>query len=406
MRPTRSAGLICLTTAALLGATVTANAAPLHEPLSQSTITVELSPAAGDAPTRALITGPSGFRNEITASTVLRGLAPGTYTLTGEVGVGRLGAVAPKPASSTVTVGFADTVVLGVNYFPAQAPAATQGSPGDFALQTLDAGLPVRWNPCEAITWGLSADSPQTEHDRIAAAFDTASLATGITFREAAAGADPQVSVQLQSVPGDRVKGEGEMHFRSDGTGSRQLPYAGSIQASLGTETTPELRTALYLHEIGHVLGITHVADEPEVMHDVVDEADATGYKAGDLAGLAQVGLAAGCLNRPPTPLDARVRMTGNDVAVAWLQPASSNAVQRSWLRLRNAKDSSGVYIDMPLDPDAKPTVRQGPQYVRIPRPSDFCAQGATPELVVANQNATTVTALAVSGCPAGPGSR
>ncbi|TXH45544.1 MAG: matrixin family metalloprotease [Actinobacteria bacterium] len=399
MRSTRSITLTCLTTAALLGATVTANAAPLREPLSQSAITIELSAAPGGAPTRALLTGPDGYRSELTTSTVLRGLAPGTYTLTGESSSGRLGEVVPQPAMSTVTVGFADTVALGINYFPAKPAASGQGAAGDYALQTLYAGLPVRWNPCTEVTWAMSADSAAEEHERMAAAFDTASLATGLTFREVTAGEQAAVAVQLRSVPGDRVKGEGEMQFRSGGA-QRELPYAGSIQADIGTETSADLRTAIYLHEIGHVLGITHVAAEAEVMHEIVDEADATGYKAGDLAGLAQVGMAAGCLNRPTPPLDARVRTLGKDLAVGWFQPASSDPVQRSWLRLRSAKDTSGIYIDMPLDTDANPTLREGAQYVRIAMPSDVCAPGAAPELVVANRNGSTVTPLSVTGCP------
>ncbi|MFI0432131.1 MAG: matrixin family metalloprotease [Candidatus Nanopelagicales bacterium] len=400
MRSSRRFTLAGATTVALLGATVTANAAPLREPLSQSAITIELSPAPGGAPTRAVLTGPDGFRSELTTSTVLRSLPPGTYTLTAEPSSGTLGAVTPQPASSTVTVGFADTLALGVNYFPDAATPPPIGAATDYSLQTVVAGAPVRWNPCEVVTWSLSTDTPAEEHDRMAAAFDAASLATGITFTEVAAGQDAKVDVDLEYVPGNRVTGEGEMQFRGGGI-QRELANAGSIQASIGSDTSADLRTALYLHEIGHVLGVTHVAAEAEVMHEIVDEADATGYKAGDLAGLTQVGLAAGCLNRPTPPLDARARIIGKDVAVAWFQPAGSDPVQRSWLRLRNAQDTSGMYIDMPLDPDAKPTGREGAEYVRIPLPSALCAPGSTPELVVGNRNGSTVVPVTVAGCPA-----
>lgn len=402
MRSTPSIALVGLTTVAVLGATVTANAAPLREPLSQSAITVELSAAPGDAPTRAVLTGPRGFRSELTATTVLRGLAPGTYTLTGEGADGRLGAVTPNPARTTATVGFADTVVLGINYFPAEpaTPAGeSPGEPSDFALQTVDAGSAVRWNPCQTITWGMSPDSPDAERDRIAAAFDTASLATGITFEQAAPGADPQVDVSLAYVPGNRVEGHGEMLFSGGGV-QRQVATSGTITGTIGSDTSPELRTALYLHEIGHVLGITHVSAAAEVMHEVVDEDDGAGFKAGDLTGLRLVGLDAGCLNRPATPLDARVRIVGKDVSVAWFQPASSDPVQQSWLRLANTGDTSGVFIDIPLDPTAQPTPRLGPEYVRIPTPSALCAPGAAPELVVGNRNGSTTVPVSVIGCP------
>ncbi|MFM2438196.1 MAG: hypothetical protein RLZ55_1015, partial [Actinomycetota bacterium] len=261
MRSSRRFTLAGATTVALLGATVTANAAPLREPLSQSAITIELSPAQGGAPTRAVLTGPDGFRSELTTSTVLRSLPPGTYTLIAEPSSGTLGAVTPQPASATVTVGFADTVALGVNYFPDAATPRPIGAATDYSLQTVVAGAPVRWNPCEVVTWSLSTDTPAEEHDRMAAAFDAASLATGITFTQVAADQDAKVDVDLEYVPGNRVTGEGQMQFRGGGI-QRELANAGSIQASIGSDTSADLRTALYLHEIGHVLGVTHVAAE------------------------------------------------------------------------------------------------------------------------------------------------
>jgi hypothetical protein len=46
----------------------------------------------------------------------------------------------------------------------------------------------------------------------------------------------------------------------------------------------------IYLHELAHVLGLAHVADETELMHPIQTEANDAGLGPGDLAGLARVG--------------------------------------------------------------------------------------------------------------------
>ena len=148
---------------------------------------------------------------------------------------------------------------------------------------------------------------PAAEEQLLTQAFAKASLASGVPFARVTPGTAPQVSVNLTFVPGDRVSGEGDMLFRSEGDGP-SIAYSGQISGNIGTETSAELREALYLHEIGHVLGITHVASTDEVMHEVVDESDAAGFAAGDTAGLQKVGAAAGCLDRPLGAKEVRGR--------------------------------------------------------------------------------------------------
>ena len=299
---------------------------------------------------------------------------------------------------STVTVGFADTVALGINYFPAKPAASGQGAAGDYALQTLYAGLPVRWNPCTEVTWAMSADSAAEEHERMAAAFDTASLATGLTFREVTAGEQAAVAVQLRSVPGDRVKGEGEMQFRSGGAARAALRgihpgrYRHRNLGRLAHGDLPARDRSRPGYHARCCRGRGHARDRGRGRRHRL--------QSGRPGGLAQVGMAAGCLNRPTPPLDARVRTLGGTWRWVGSSPPAPILCSAAGCACAAPKDTSGIYIDMPLDTDANPTLREGAQYVRIAMPSDVCAPGAAPELVVANRNGSTVTPLSVTGCP------
>jgi hypothetical protein len=61
-------------------------------------------------------------------------------------------------------------------------------------------------------------------------------------------------------------------------------------------------RGNLVLHELAHLAGLDHVDQRSELMHAKISDRSPDGYGAGDLAGLAHVGAAAGCL-RVASPL-------------------------------------------------------------------------------------------------------
>jgi hypothetical protein len=78
--------------------------------------------------------------------------------------------------------------------------------------------------------------------------------------------------------------------------------YSGTVVIDSGQVPRMDrrMRTSLYLHEIGHAVGLDHVGDPRQVMHPRLIASTPTKFASGDLAGLKKLGRAAGCLRRAP----------------------------------------------------------------------------------------------------------
>lgn len=195
------------------------------------------------------------------------------------------------------------------------------GDPADYRFLLGSADRPTRWNPCAPITWAFASD-PLGETQRMVAAFAKASDATGIAFRRLPDGSAAQVRVTLQSAADADVSGDGGMHFTTVGTATGAgLPVAtsGYVDAVIGAASPAAMRTSLYLHELGHVLGLDHVDAADEVMFERIDAANPlTAYSRGDLEGLRRLGRSAGCQNPPPPVVGLEV--AGMDVKPSFVR--------------------------------------------------------------------------------------
>lgn len=223
------------------------------------------------------------------------------------------------------------------------ARGATRSARYSIATSSVgDQTLVMRWNPCqERITYQVNAaGAGRTAAARRSAladarrAFDLLGDATGITFTFTGTtdvvptGSDWPVTAPAEIVVawiddragrsstllqhmsnGMAVAATGGYSFKrwtfgkqwTGATGRGFVvvdAHAARIQAGFGAGLT---RGNLLLHELGHVMGLQHIEATSELMHPVLLPRPAAGYHAGDLAGLAEVGVGSGCIDVPGT---------------------------------------------------------------------------------------------------------
>jgi hypothetical protein len=215
---------------------------------------------------------------------------------------------------------------------PDHASTAPAG-PGYTFLATNRSGTPRRWNPCAPITYVTNfAAAPYYAADDLQAALTAVSAATGIRFVDKGttrgwptstpefdsrghpkpvliAWADAAETARLHSLPGETGQELGRA-----GPGSLVDPVTGhgiyvtgdvlidAAAAELPPGPGPGGLEVLFLHELGHLVGLGHVNDVTQVMNPTRVPTLPAGYGPGDLAGLNRLGADSGCLHVPHRP--------------------------------------------------------------------------------------------------------
>ncbi len=232
----------------------------------------------------------------------------------------------PIPLSTPTPTG---TPATAASLSPTPTPSHRPRVDGAFRFWKRVAGAPVRWNPCETITYALNtagASSPVRADLR--EAIRRVTRATGIHFRSVGTtretfvrayqrmrfrGVIRKAALILIWVDHDdfqtilRQLGDPRplIAFAKTMAGlyAHRDQYFGGIVVMDGDATAQRgfgdfsSHGSVLLHELGHILGLDHVKDPDQLMYSGRDpNFRVRDFGAGDLEGLRRLGVGAGCL--------------------------------------------------------------------------------------------------------------
>ncbi|MGH2631148.1 MAG: hypothetical protein ACRDHI_11410 [Actinomycetota bacterium] len=190
-------------------------------------------------------------------------------------------------------------------------------------------GAPVRWNPCEPVHYVVNASAaPPGSLGDVQEAVRRISVATSIEFTYD--GLTDEVLERRRDVVQVDEYGEGwapvivawvdpdtsSISFRegNDVAAGVASPFTPSgsdvivsgwiaINADDGNPPgfgSPDAQGPVVLHEWGHVMGLDHVGERGQLMHEA--GGGVTDLGPGDLEGLRRLGRSQGCLITPAVP--------------------------------------------------------------------------------------------------------
>jgi Matrixin len=245
------------------------------------------------------------------------------------LGVLAIGAVLREPSS--VDAGGPTAAPSATTDSPSPSPSAATRAKVDGAFKFLErvGGAPVRWNPCETISYAVNTDGATSSIEAdLHEALARVTRATQIEF--VSVGTTEETF--MRAYQRMRYKGvirKAELIFiwvdhgdyqailrrlhdprpsiafakTMAGLFADQDQYFGGIIV-MDAEATSQrgfghsyAHGSVLLHELGHIMGLDHVKDPDQLMYSgPYPNYGLQGFGPGDLEGLRRIGIDAGCL--------------------------------------------------------------------------------------------------------------
>lgn len=244
---------------------------------------------------------------------------------------GVLAGCAPSSSPASHAAGSSDSAATSPATPNAAASVAPRPHPGYVFLNTDVSDRVTRWDPCAVLHYVVDPQGAPPEGMRdISAAVAQVAAATGVRFafdgyvserpslrraelgREAPRpGRNPFKSVLI----GWYSQGEAPAGTENDVIGYAQPLYEFNgtqrvyVSGLIGIRRDADLPPGfegnqsvggVLLHELGHLMGLAHSVDDHQIMYYQAGHLPGPAhYRAGDLAGLHELGRAKGCLDSP-----------------------------------------------------------------------------------------------------------
>lgn len=184
--------------------------------------------------------------------------------------------------------------------------------PGEFSFMATqpETGGPVGYNPCEVIEIAINPEGAPDDHQELVeTAMEHTSNATGLQFELVGTTSDRDFENMSMDDPvlvmwadeteapdlADDIAGVGGSYRVSRYGGGTERYVTGFVildRDAYDDMRSGGMRQAIVDHEFGHLVGLGHVDDPRQLMHE--RGGFVTDYGDGDLAGLAELG-AIGC---------------------------------------------------------------------------------------------------------------
>jgi hypothetical protein len=239
------------------------------------------SPSLAPAPVAAPTTSPGPTPTTSPAPTPTTSPAPTTTVRRASSGAGGAGAAGPTGPSSPPDTTLPPVVDVPVTCQFDLALADSPNAPYNFLCRRGDA--PVTWSTSQLKVYSAGLTAPQAA--ALPLALSQWQVDGGFTVTMVNASTSADVTIR-QGALVNLEYGYTSVHYSC--ANACAFDHA-TVQLSSSAGLTDTLWVSTILHELGHVAGLSHVAQKSQVMYPLVTATSPGAYSSGDKAGFKEL---------------------------------------------------------------------------------------------------------------------